>query len=213
MTDQHDAIKPKKAWYKRWWAITIYIFFGVIVITGINGGFDEDATTAQKEETTKDTATEAPEDNETEEPKDEPAEGTEEAEDSEEPAPASPEEQIESATAADNVEANYEPDSGVLFIQFDIADSLTKGFTAKSAQDDTVALLEAADDSGIDFEKVFIQGYFPMTDQYGNTEDSMILNVGYTPSIIQQINFDNPTVRDTIWDIREQGMVHQELEN
>ena len=219
MTSHDTEAKPKKPWYKRWWAIVLYVFIGMMIIGAINGGFDEDETPVPDKTETADEPpndeSEEPADNE--EPSDDPEENeSEEAgepEETKEPEPASPEDQIESATDADNVEANYEEDSGVLFIQFDIADSMTKGLTAKGAQDDTVALLEAADDSGIDFDKVFIQGYFPMTDQYGNTDDSMILNVGYTPSIIEQINFDNPTVRDTVWDIREQGMVHQELED
>lgn len=213
MTNQQDTTKTKKPWYKRWWAIVLYVFIGITIIAGIGGGFEEDDTSAQNEEITQDASTEAAEENSEadESPDEEPSEDP--AKKTEEPEPASPEEQIEAATDADNVEANYEEDSGVLFIEFDITDSMTKGLTAKGAQDDTVALLEAADESGIEFDKVFIQGYFPMTDKYGETDDSMILNVGYTPNIIDQINFDAPTIRDTIWDIREQGMVHQELED
>ncbi len=216
MTSHDTEAKPKKPWYKRWWAIVLYVFIGMMIIGAINGGFDQDEYPVPDKTEAAD-ATESEEPADDEEPGDDPEEDepveSDEPEEAKEPEPASPEDQIESATDADNVEANYEEDSGVLFIQFDIADSMTKGLTTKGAQDDTVALLEAADDSGIDFDKVFIQGYFPMTDQYGETDDSMILNVGYTPSIIEQINFDNPTVRDTIWDIREQGMVHQELED
>lgn len=215
MTTETAAQKTKKPWYKRWWAIVLYVFIAMIIIGAMSGGFDEDeypvpdkAEAEEPEEESQEPEEEEPQEEESEEPEEAEAEETEPEP---KPEPQTPEEQIESATSADNVEANYEEGSDVLFVQFDIADNFSKGMIASGAQRDTMDLLEAVENSGLEYDKVFIQGDFPMGDEYGNVDDSMILNAGYMYETVGKINFDNITIADTIWDIRDQGMVHQEL--
>lgn len=99
----------------------------------------------------------------------------------------------------------------IVFAEFDIADSLTKGMIRRGAQDKTVEILKFARDAYPDAARVFVQGRFPMTDQYGNTSDSIILNAGYDQSTLQRINFDGVD-RGRIWDLRDAGMVHSELQ-
>lgn len=50
-----------------------------------------------------------------------------------------------------------------------------------------------------------------MTDAYGNTSDSIILNAGYDRATLEKINFDGVD-RGRIWDLRDAGMVHNELQ-
>lgn len=212
MSTQTDTQKTKKPWYKRWWAIVLYVFAATIIIAGFNGGFDEDENPVpdrtepeEVEETVEEEPQEDPEPEETEE--------AEEPEPEQEPEPDTPEEQIESETGAENVKVNHEPGSGALFIEFNIRDNFSKGLVASGAQRDTMELLEAVDDSGIEYDTVFIQGDFPMGDEYGNVEDTMILNAGYEADTVSKINFDNITITDKIWDLRDQGTVHQELQD
>lgn len=131
------------------------------------------------------------------------------------PEPESPEHAVALATGDPEAEAALEPgESGnILFVTFNISDNFSSGLIASGAQRATFDALEELASSDIEYSRVFLQGYFPMSDQYGNTEDSMVLNAGYDAATVEQINFDNRAVQDTIWDIRDAGMVHQELEN
>src|SRR5690625_1290431 len=99
MTSHDIEAKPKKPWYKRWWAIVLYVFIGMMIIGAINGGFDEDETPVPDKTEAAD-ATESEEPADDEEPGDEPEENeSEEAvepEETKEPEPASPEDQIAS---------------------------------------------------------------------------------------------------------------------
>lgn len=56
-----------------------------------------------------------------------------------------------------------------------------------------------------------MQGRFPTKDAYGNSENSIVLNVFYTRATLDKINFDGID-NDTIWAIRDGGFVHPELQ-
>ncbi|ORA22039.1 hypothetical protein BST13_36740 [Mycobacterium aquaticum] len=58
---------------------------------------------------------------------------------------------------------------------------------------------------------VVVQGRFPMQDDYGNTSNPVILNVDYDAATLDKINFDNVNSKK-IWEIRDGGMVHPELQ-
>ncbi|MFD7247930.1 hypothetical protein ACFV6Y_39035 [Streptomyces massasporeus] len=122
------------------------------------------------------------------------------------PAPAGP-------TPPDGVNFHTEPGSQgeVLFAQFDISDNLTKGFIRRGAQYKTVEILKYADQAYPNVSKVFVQGSFPTTDAYGNTSNGMILNAGYDRSTLDKINFDGID-SGKIWEIRDGGMVHPDLQ-
>lgn len=126
---------------------------------------------------------------------------------------STPEGRIELASGIDTLEVSISDGTNgdVIFASFKISDNLTKGFIATGAQDDTVNILKAVRESGIKYSKVFAQGSFPMTDEFGNTDDSMILNAGYEKSTVDKINFDGIN-QSKIWDLRDSGMVHPELQ-
>lgn len=41
--------KPKKSWYKRWWAITLFIFLGLIILGSLFGGNNSTSTSNSQE--------------------------------------------------------------------------------------------------------------------------------------------------------------------
>lgn len=98
----------------------------------------------------------------------------------------------------------------ILFAEFPISDNFTAGLRTTQAQIDTIEVLRYAAAEYPTVARVWVQGSFPMVDQYGNTSTDVILNVGYDKSTLDKINFDgiNP---DKIWEIRDAGSVHPEL--
>lgn len=122
------------------------------------------------------------------------------------PVPAGP-------TVPDGVDFHTEPGTSgeVLFAQFDISDNLTKGFIRRGAQYKTVEILKYADAVYPGVSKVFVQGSFPTTDAYGNTKTGIILNAGYDRATLDKINFDGID-SGKIWEIRDSGMVHPDLQ-
>ena len=73
MTSHDIEAKPKKPWYKRWWAIVLYVFIGMMIIGAINGGFDQDEYPVPDKTEAAD-ATESEEPADDEEPGDDPEE-------------------------------------------------------------------------------------------------------------------------------------------
>lgn len=223
MSDNNlDNKPPKRKSRKR----TILIVIGVILVLAFFGNLiddDTDGTTASETEETQTSEAATPEEEPTEEPEEEPAEEpteepeeepTEEPEEEPTEEPADPLQTIAQATGDDQAEAHLEPgESGeVVFVTFDISDNFTRGLIISGAQRATFETLEALDASDIEYSRVFIQGNLPMQDQYGNVEDSMVLNAGYDAATVEQINYDNISIQDSIWDLRDAGMVHPELQ-
>lgn len=110
--------------------------------------------------------------------------------------------------------ADAEPndDGDIIFVTFNIHDLGTNNMIANGAKTSTLDILEKLSETDVNYSRVFIQGSFPMGDDHGNIEDSMILNAGYDHDTVEQINFDNMN-RDNIWDIMDSGMVHDELQD
>ncbi|WP_396902674.1 DUF2510 domain-containing protein [Mycolicibacterium sp.] len=183
----------KKA--RKWpWIVTAVV---VLAIVGqCSGGSDkskDDAASSSATSTPSSTAVAAAE--------------VSEPEAVEPPAPAGP-------TPPDGVNFHTEPGSQgeVLFAEFDIHDNLTKGFIRRGAQSETVDILKYANEAYPNVSKVFVQGKFPMKDAYGNTSNSMILNAGYDRATLDKINFDGID-SSKIWEIRDGGMVHPDLQS
>ena len=100
----------------------------------------------------------------------------------------------------------------MIFAEFPISDNFSKGMIASGAKRDTLDILKAVRESGIKYKRVFVQGKFPMQDAYGNSSNSMILNAGYDKATVDKINFDGIN-SDNIWDLKDAGMVHGELQD
>jgi hypothetical protein len=50
-----------------------------------------------------------------------------------------------------------------------------------------------------------------MKDAYGNTSTDVVVNIPYLMSTIDQINFEGVD-KDRIWEIRDFGFVHPEIQ-
>lgn len=134
------------------------------------------------------------------------AKAEQEAKDAE--AAKTPEDRVVESVGADGLKVSTS--SGAVLATFDLADNLTDGMMATGAQMDTMEILKAVKEHIGDYERVFVQGSFPMTDQFGNTEDSVILDLLYVKTTVDKINFDGIDP-DAIWEIRDGGEVHPEL--
>lgn len=108
----------------------------------------------------------------------------------------------------DNLESKKNDDA--LHLQFNIRDEKRMYLTVDKAQQDTIDLLRATSESGVEYDRVFVQGMMPTTDKEGNTKPSMVLNAVYDKDTVEKINFDG-VKKDNIWELRDSGSVHKDL--
>lgn len=104
----------------------------------------------------------------------------------------------------DNLEAfNYVPDNNFSLIKFKGSSSLTNNMTIKGMYQDMFNILKAIQpiiNTNVDFNVVY-----PLTDQYGNTEDEIVIKATFKKKTIKKINFDNaifeniPIMADEWW--------------
>ncbi len=100
----------------------------------------------------------------------------------------------------------------IVFANFQVHDNLTNGFIKRGAQMETVDILKYARSEYPNAAQVVVQGTFQTKDTYGNTHpDTIVLNVRYDQSTLQKINFAGIDTGD-IWDIRDGGMIHPDLQ-
>lgn len=185
--DTTQPTKTKKPFYKRWWFITLAVFFGL----GLFGSTLESEEEPEKAPVAVVETTEAPEPT----PEPEPVETTPE-----------PEPTVE-------VDPRFEmyQDGTNTFVQYAVSDNLTMNLIRVGAQVDTVEAIQAAIATYPDYEQITVTGTFPTADEYGNTnEDSIVLNVIYSRTTVEKINFDNFNY-ENVWEIRDGGFVHHEL--
>jgi hypothetical protein len=102
-------------------------------------------------------------------------------------------------------------DGEVVSAQFDIGDAIFMSFTKILARQRTKEILQYAQMEYPQASRVVVQGRFPTKDAYGNSENSVVLNVFYTRATLDKINFDGID-NDKIWAIRDGGFVHPELQ-
>ncbi len=94
---------------------------------------------------------------------------------------------------------------------FKVADNFTDKMRAEGAEMDVYELLKAAAHSGIpDYTQVWIRGTFPTTDVYGNTEDSVVVNVTFYRKTVERINWDEFTW-DNTYEIADVKKLHPQM--
>jgi|GEM_PF-6092362 len=96
-----------------------------------------------------------------------------------------------------------------VFAEFDVSQNVTTGTIRSVAQAETVAILKYARDTYPDASKVFVGGWVPAAD--GSVEERQVLNAEYERATLEKINFDQIDPA-TIWEIRDGGTVHTELQ-
>lgn len=115
------------------------------------------------------------------------------------------EDRLESAIAA----------GGETVVRFKISDNLTDAMRASTAQRDTVKIIRAVEESPDETAgtRLSVWGVFPTTDQYGNTNDTVVLTVAYSAETRAKLNLDNPSLQETVWDVAEDEpkLIHRQL--
>lgn len=98
-----------------------------------------------------------------------------------------------------------------VYADFDITDALFMTLTKSVARTTTRDILRYASTRYPQADQVVVRGRFPTEDAYGNGGNTIVLNVIYTRSTLDRINWDGIN-SDGIWNIRDGGFVHRELQ-
>jgi hypothetical protein len=94
--------------------------------------------------------------------------------------------------------------AGVFTVQWAINDNLITSWIGFGARQDIVDVLKAVDELRMEYDGVHVMGTFAMTDVYGNTRESIIIDLEYSEATIDQINWsgidpdDIYTIADTV---------------
>lgn len=80
-----------------------------------------------------------------------------------------------------------------LYVDWNINEALSDEGLRRNAKVDAVSLLRvvAENSDGLAYKDVALSGYFPLVDNLGNTQETMVVQVWYDRATIEQINFDN----------------------
>ncbi|GAB3029434.1 hypothetical protein H7J11_26465 [Mycobacterium bourgelatii] len=100
----------------------------------------------------------------------------------------------------------FGPEGELVTARFAIHDGFTKGMIKDGARLETIKILKYAKATYPNAAQVTVEGTFPMTDQYGNTSNDIVVNVIYERSTLDKINFDGVS-KDRIWEIRDSGFI------
>ncbi|MGP5396024.1 hypothetical protein [Arthrobacter rhombi] len=115
------------------------------------------------------------------------------------------------AAGVDGLEITKSSAKGkVIVAQFPVTDHMTKRMVSLDAKDDAVKILKAVRDNVPSYTKVFVQGSFATTDDYGNETNPMVINASYGKATVDKINFDGID-SGTIWTIRDGGKINAGL--
>lgn len=101
-------------------------------------------------------------------------------------------------------------DGEIVTAQFQIADALLMTFTKTLARSMTTNILRYADNKWPDAGAVIVQGSFQTVDPYGNSENSVVLNVTYLRDVLDKLNYDGYI--EDIWAVRSSGFIHPDLQ-
>lgn len=190
MKKTKDKNKIKKPFYKKWWfwVVIVIIVFSVFA----NSGNDDKETsdtpkaTEQKEKVentqTKEKKTESKETNKKDDIK----------------------KAVEKVVGSENLETfNYVPDKKFSLIKFKGSENLSSKMTVKGMYMDIFNILKSIQsiiDTDVDFNVVY-----PLQDEYGNVEDTIVIKATFKNKTIKKINFDNaifeniPDMADDWW--------------
>lgn len=185
--------KTKKPFYKRWWFGTV----AAIVVIGIIGSNSDDDNAAETEDTPKEEVTDEP---------------------------AMQEELVEKELTVDELISKVVTDTigetagkdrtsvhkievygDVANVWLNASENLTVNMTRKGMWLDTKKMLEEfAEIDGIELYQIVWM--LPLTDKFGNVEDSKVMSLDFPRATIDQINFDNlltdnvPELADNYWE-------------
>lgn len=77
-----------------------------------------------------------------------------------------------------------------LVVRWAINENLTEGLTKDTARIEAAKILEAVRDSGISYDRVLLDGTYPLVDRYGNESEERVVLATYDRATVERINFD-----------------------
>lgn len=98
-----------------------------------------------------------------------------------------------------------------LLVLVALNDNLSSRLIRSSAQRDTVRVAETMQQQPDFNGTLTLSMYFPLVDQFGNAEETVVVTVSYTRETLDRINFSN-LIRANIWDIADARQIHPTLQ-
>jgi hypothetical protein len=105
--------------------------------------------------------------------------------------------------------SNYfeDPSKCVFQVRFRVGDNLTNGMIRSGAKVDIQRILQAADESGLEFHEITVFGSFPLVDKLGNESLDVVTKATYEGSTIKNINWNNFLFKN-VYDIAQYHWLH-----
>lgn len=103
-------------------------------------------------------------------------------------------------------------DDGVIIVHWKIADNLSQSLISHGAKSDVFDVLKTLAGCGMAYDQITFVGMFPLQDEYGVIEDKTVLSVTYTKATVDRIDFTQPGIKADIFNLRNSGIVHRDLE-
>ena len=99
-----------------------------------------------------------------------------------------------------------------LLVLVALNDNLSNRLIRSSAQRDTVRVAETMQQQADFNGTLTVSMYFPLVDQFGNAQETVVVTVSYTRDTLDRINFAN-LIRANIWDIADARQIHPTLQD
>ena len=96
-------------------------------------------------------------------------------------------------------------ENGNIKIGFTVNDNITKGFVRFGAKSDIEKILKATESLAGKYSEVIVIGTFSLTDKFGNSKESRVIEATYTRNTINKINWqgflidDIYAIADSVW--------------
>ncbi|MDQ0414573.1 DUF308 domain-containing protein [Mesobacillus stamsii] len=103
----------------------------------------------------------------------------------------------------------FDQETGNILVNFKGDENFTENMTITGVQLDIKDTLKAIKTTGVAFNNINIVVSYSMVDQYGNAEESKVIDLDYSKDTIDKINFDNFNT-DNIYTVSDiVNFVHQ----
>ena len=86
---------------------------------------------------------------------------------------------------------NYREGEDTIEVTWAADDNFSSGFIVTGIQSDAAAVLRAIDESGVEYERVFLAATFALRDAAGNDSEEEVMLASFDRETIERINWDN----------------------
>lgn len=130
------------------------------------------------------------------------------------------EQSISSALGERNREApvTIRNESGVIIVEWPINDNLSGSMIKTGAMMDTVDILRAIHESGVEYQLISLAGTFALVDKFGNSSESPVIWLDMSKETMSKINWTDKTFVDSLLykrlpEIADRLKYHPAIEN